>query len=238
MLGLDRVREEARGDLAIGALCTLNSISNNALVCGRYPVLRDTIVEIASEQVRNRATVGGNLCNASPAADMAPALMALGARLSVSGVKKNRKLALADFFLEPRKTALMPGEIVTDVLLPPCPEFSATVYLKHKRNAMDCSVVGVAVCLVLQDTQTCSEARVILGAVGPTPLDARRAADLLCGNRINQETIDLAADLATEEARPRDDIRASAWYRKKLVRILTVRAIQQAYAQVNTKLKK
>jgi carbon-monoxide dehydrogenase medium subunit len=236
-LGLDQVQEEPGGGLTIGALCTLNSISNNALVSEKYPVLPDTILEIASAQVRNRATLGGNLCNASPAADMAPPLLALGARISVIGVKGHRELALTDFFLEPGKTALLPGEILTEVLLPACPENSAAVYLKHKRNAMDCPGVGVAAYLVMQDLQICSEAKVILGAVGPTPLISKKAADLLKKSGISQEIVEQAADLAAEEAQPRDDVRASAWYRRRLVKVLTARAIQIACDRAKQKLK-
>ena len=236
-LGLDYVQEIPGGGVTIGALCTLNSISNNALVSEKYPVLSDTILEIASVQVRNRATIGGNLCNGSPAADMAPPLLALNARISLNGVKGHRELALTDFFLEPGKTVLLPGEILTEVLLPLCPENSAAVYLKHKRTSMDCPGVGVAVYLVMQDLQICSEAKVILGAVGPTPLVSKEAVDLLKQSRISQEIVRQAADLVTKEAQPRDDVRASVWYRKKLVKVLTARAIKIAYDRAKQNLK-
>jgi carbon-monoxide dehydrogenase medium subunit len=195
----------------------------------RYKVLAETIAEMASVQVRNRATIGGNLCNASPSADLAPPLSVLGARVLVAGVKGSRELALADFFLGPGKTALLPGEILTEVLLAPRRKNSGTVYLKHKRNAMDLALVGVAVSLVMEDLQTCSEANVVLGAVGPTPLSGRRAAEVLQQAKFSKETVDEAASLAAEEAQPINDMRASGWYRRRLVQVLTGRAIREAY---------
>jgi len=132
---------------------------------------------------------------------------------------------------------LLPGEILTEVLLPLCPENSAAVYLKHKRTSMDCPGVGVAVYLVMQDLQICSEAKVILGAVGPTPLVSKEAVDLLKQSRISQEIVRQAADLVTKEAQPRDDVRASVWYRKKLVKVLTARAIKIAYDRAKQNLK-
>lgn len=236
-LGMDQIQQEPSGGLTIGTLCTLNSILNNPKIRKKYPVLSETIVEIASEQVRNRATVGGNLCNASPAADMAPPLLALSARVSVTGVQGIRELALQEFFLGPGKMALLPGELLTSIFLPPCPDASAAVYIKHKRNAMDCSVVGIAAYLALQDFQTCSEVKVILGAVGPTPLSAKRAADLLSQTPITKELVEQAAELASEVALPRDDIRASAWYRTRLVKVLTARAIHAAYDRARHKIK-
>jgi carbon-monoxide dehydrogenase medium subunit len=236
-LGMDQIQQEPDGGLTIGPLCTLNSILNNVLIREKYPVLAETIVEIASEQVRNRATLGGNLCNASPAADMAPPLLALSARISVTGLQETRELALQEFFLGPKKAALLPGDLLTAIFLPKCPDASAAVYLKHKRNAMDCSVVGVAAYLVMQDFQTCSEINVILGAVGPTPLSAQKAIDLLYQTPITKELIDQAGELAAEEALPRDDVRASAWYRRRLVKVLTVRAIHAAYDRARQKIK-
>ena len=227
--GFDQMIPTPEGGLRIGALCTLNAILSSEIVCQRYAILAESIAELASVQVRNRATLGGNLCNASPAADMSPPLLGLGARLSIAGVDGFREMALADFFRGPGQTALVPGEVLTEIVLPRPAERSGGAYLKAKRNAMDLAVVGVAILLSMEDHERCAEARVYLGAVASTPLYARRASESLGGMPIEKGRIEKAAVLAVDEARPIDDVRASAWYRKRLIKVLTERAIQTAY---------
>jgi aerobic carbon-monoxide dehydrogenase medium subunit len=230
-LGMDQIQQDPNGDLVIGSLSTINCMLDNEIIREKYPALCEAAVDFGSEQVRNRATIGGNLCNGSPAADMALPLMALGARITVAGVQGTRELDLNGFFVGPGKTALLPGDLLTEIRLPACPDASAAVFLKHKRSAMDVAVVCVSAYLELQDVQTCSKINVVLGAVGPTPLSAGKATDILCRAPVTEDLIEQAADLAVEEALPIDDVRASAWYRRKLVKVLTFRAILAAYDQ-------
>jgi CO/xanthine dehydrogenase FAD-binding subunit len=226
-LGLNQIAKTVEGDLRIGALCTLNSVLENEIVRKQYPILIDSIAELASVQVRHRATLGGNLCNASPAADTASPLLALKATATLSGPQGTRKLPLAQFFQGPGQTCLLSGELLTEIVLPMPSERSGGVYLKMKRSAMDLALVGVAVFLVMENQEECSEGRIFLGAVAPIPLYAQRASETLRKTLLTKE-MGKAATLAAEEARPIDDVRATAWYRKKVVRVLTERAIQRA----------
>ncbi len=230
-LGFDEMTATPEGGLRIGALCTLNTVLSNKIVDQRYPILAESIAELASVQIRHRATLGGNLCNASPAADTAPPLLALDARVSIAGINGTREVLLADFFQGPGQTSLFPGEIVTEIVLPARPERSGGAYLKAKRTAMDLALVGVAVHLSVENDERCGEAKIFLGAVAPTPLFAPRASESLRKASMEKKTIGEVAALAAEEARPIDDVRASAWYRKRLIKVLTERAILTAYSR-------
>jgi aerobic carbon-monoxide dehydrogenase medium subunit len=234
-LGLTHIMRTPDGALRLGALCTLNSVLENNTVRELYPMLADSIAELASVQVRHRATLGGNLCNASPAADTALPLLALEAKLTLSGSQGTRELPLAEFFQGPGQTCLLPGELLTEIVLPNPPEGSGGAYLKMKRSAMDLALVAVAVFLVMEDRERCAEGRIFLGAVAPIPLYAQRASEALRKALLVTE-IGRVASLAAEEARPIDDVRATAWYRKKVIRVLAERAIQMAHRRAEEKI--
>jgi CO/xanthine dehydrogenase FAD-binding subunit len=234
-LGLDQIVKTAEGGLRIGALCTLNAVLENKIVREHYPVLAESIADLASVQVRHRATLGGNLCNASPAADAAPPLLALEAKAILSGPEGTREVVLDQFFQGPGQTCLLPAEVLAEIILPKPAERSGGAYLKMKRNAMDLALVGVAAFVVMEDQETSSEGRIVLGAVAPIPLCAQRASAALRKASLPKE-IGKAASLAVEEARPIDDVRASAWYRKKVVRVFTERAVQMAYRRATERL--
>jgi len=214
---------DEEGGLRIGALTPLREVQRSEVLHRRYPAVAHAARVLASEQIRSVATIGGNLCNASPAADMPPPLLVHDAEVRLVSLHGERTLPLAEFFTGPGQTVLRPGELLREVVLPP-PRGEA-VYLKlTPRAAMDIAVVGVAVCLAVRDG-VCEHIRIALGAVAPIPLRARRAEAVLQGQALTAERIAQAAEAAADECSPIDDVRASAWYRRRMVQVLTRRAL-------------
>lgn len=215
--------------LRIGAVTTLRDILESPFVRERYPILTDAVSVMASTQIRNMATMVGNLCNAAPSADSAPPLIALQAKLKVVDRKKERVIPVEDFFVGPGETVLAPSELVKEIVIPPPAIPGAGIYLKHQlRSEMDLAVVGVGVYLTLDAEKTmCKEARIALGAVAPIPMRARKAEAVLKGNILDNDLIETAARTASEESKPIDDIRSSAEHRKTIVRVLTKKAIHE-----------
>lgn len=217
---------DAANGLKLGALTTLRELARSPIVFEHYPVLARTAHIMASEQIRSLATVGGNLCNAAPSADLAPPLIALDASVSLIGPAGERRLSLENFFTGPGKSVLQPGELLKEITLPP--PVGKTVYLKHSPRAyMDIAVVGVAVRIQMEgDRFACREARVVLGAVAPVPLRARQSEEILAGQALTEERILQAAKTAAQECSPIDDVRGAAWYRRRMVEVLVKRGIQ------------
>lgn len=214
--------------LRIGALTTLHEIETSAQVIRDCPALGYAAGCVGSLQVRNRGTIGGNLANASPAADTAPMLLALDAEVELMSVRGSRVLPIDSFFRGPGETALGPAELLARIIVPLQPPGTRAQYLKlGPRRAMDIAVVGVAVSLTMQDG-ICERARVALGAVGPTPLRARSAEAVLTGKTVDDALAIQAAEAAVADCSPIDDVRASAWYRREMVRVLVRRAIRLA----------
>jgi carbon-monoxide dehydrogenase medium subunit len=225
--GIDRLSFDPQGGLRIGALVTAREIETSEVVQEKYPSLLQAVRELGSIQVRNRATIIGNVCRASPSADTLPPLIADGAVVSIHGAGGTRRVLLEEFFTGPGKTVLKPEELVTDITVPAPAPGTGKVYLKHgRRKAMELATVGVAVSLNDPDV------RIVLGAVAPTPIRARKAEDLLRGRKWNGELVKRAAQAAAEEARPIGNVRASAEYRREMVAVLTRRALQRALDSV------
>ncbi|MCL4302503.1 MAG: xanthine dehydrogenase family protein subunit M [Anaerolineae bacterium] len=219
--------DEVEG-LRIGALVTVRRIETSPLVQAKYAGLAQAARDLASIQVRCRATVAGNICRASPSADTLPPLIADGAAVQVFGPQGERAILLEEFFTGPGKTVMARDEVLTEITLPPPPSHTGKVYLKHgRRKAMELATVSVAVTLTLAG-EVCQEIRIALGAVAPTPLRARQAEAVLRGRVIDDAAISAAAQAAQAESRPISDIRSSAEYRREMVRVLTTRAVQQA----------
>jgi carbon-monoxide dehydrogenase medium subunit len=216
--------------VTIGGLATIESIETSAVIRKNFPVLADAAGALGSSQVRHRATLGGNLCHASPAAEMVPSLIAFGARAGIIGSERERWIPLEEFFVSPGETALRKTELLTSVRVPPILPRTGCAYLKHSiRKAMDPGIVNVAVLLTLDAAEEkCLEARIVLGAVAPTVMRARKAEARLRGREITPAVIAEAARSASEEARPITDVRASAEYRREMVEAITAKCIEQA----------
>jgi carbon-monoxide dehydrogenase medium subunit len=209
--------------LHIGALATARELETSPIVQEKYRSLAQSLRELGSIQVRHRATIIGNVCRASPSADTIPPLIADGASLRIRGSGGERVVMLEDFFLGPGKTVLKPGDVVTEIVVPPPPPGTGKIYLKHgRRKAMELATVGVAVTHIPG-----VETRIVLGAVAPTPIRARQAEDLLRGKRLTDELIERAAQAAVAQSRPISNVRASAEYRREMVGVLTRRALEQ-----------
>jgi carbon-monoxide dehydrogenase medium subunit len=215
--------------LSLGALTTAEDIRLSPIVREHAPGLADAAATIASVQIRNLATIGGNVCNASPAADLTPILIALDAAARIAGPEGERRVSLDEFFTGPGTTRLKPGELLISIEAP-LPTAPA-LYLKHApRAAMDIAVVGVGLS-ARTNGGACVDARIVLGAVAPTPLRARRAEAELIGQSLAAGRIRRAAQVAADEARPIDDVRGSAWYRRRMVEVLTRRGLAQLISE-------
>jgi CO/xanthine dehydrogenase FAD-binding subunit len=214
--------------LSIGASATLGEVAAHPDIRRRYPAVAYAAGETANVQVRNLGTVGGNLCNAAPSADNAPTLMALGAEMILAGLQGERRVALDQFFRGPGQTVLTPGEILTAIQVPPMPPHSGAAY-QHvsARGRVDISAVCVGAAAVFTG-ETCQEIRIVLGAVGPTPLRALQTESLVRGKPFTAELIGQAGEQAADESRPITDVRASADYRQQMVGVLTRRALLEA----------
>ena len=227
--GLSEVRR-ARGGITIGALTLVTDLLHDPVIAGTYPLLSEVAEHFASVQIRNLATIGGNLCNAAPSADLALPLLVFDARLQVHGPAGVREFDIADFFINVNKTALRRGEILTSIILPrPRPRSGAAHAKLGVRQAMDLAFVGVAVALQLAPGKKKSaSARIALGSVAPIPMRARTAELILEGNPLTNDLISQAAAAAAEESRPVSDLRASAEYRRDMTEVLTRRALREA----------
>ena len=224
--GLDYIRAE--GDkLVIGATTSHSGIVRSALVWEKAPLLAEATKHIGSPAIRNMGTVGGNLVNASPAADTGTALLALGARLKLVSANGERDVAVEEFFTGPGETVLESSELLQEVVIPSQNADSKWAWYKlGKRKADICSVISVAIALQM-DGGICSRARIALGAVAPTPLLAKRAGGLLEGKQLDGVLIEKAAKAASEETAPIDDVRATAWYRRRVSETLVKRLLGQ-----------
>ncbi len=228
--GLGNIEFGEKDGLRIGALATMNEIVSSSVIREQFSILSQAAQTIGSMQVRNRGTIGGNLCNASPSSDTAPALLALGARVKIAGERDERTIALEEFFMGPGQTVLQPGEILTEVLISPPVPHTAGAYLKLGiRKAMEIALVSVGVVLSLDKIRgICKEIKIALGAVAPTPIRSKKAEAVMKGRPLVDEWITQAAQRASEEARPISDLRGSAEYRREMVKVLVQRAIDEA----------
>ena len=226
-LDLDYISKDKDG-IKIGAGTRLHEIETSPLLSSEpYKVVADAAGMVATPTVRNMATIGGNLCNASPAADLPPALLVLDAAAMIAGPNGTRTLPLVYFFKDVNKTALDSGELLVEIHIPPMPTYSAAAFqkLRHHQSSVDVAIVNAAVRLDRADVH-CRDARIALGAVASTPIRAPKAEVPFKGQQVDAELIRKSAETASEQAKPIDDIRASAGYRKKMVAVLVKRALE------------
>lgn len=240
IIGLRRIPELAElvcditTGLRIGAMVRLADVGDHPGVRALYPAVAEAAATIGTPQIRNMGTVIGNLCNAAPSADSAPALLALDAVVHVAGPTGRRSLRLAEFFRGPGATGLGPAEIVTALEVPPpAPRSGLSYQHMSQRGRVDISAVGVAASVTLADDGSCKQVRIVLGGVGPTPLQVPSAETLLEGAALDAEVINNAAAVAADAARPISDVRASAGYRLRMVRVLVARALAEAMARAS-----
>jgi len=225
--GMDYITYDENEGLRIGALATIQSLKNSVAVKRHCSILAQAAGVESSVQIRNIATLGGNIANASPAADAPLALITLGASVLIAHSEGQREVLLEDFFTGPGKTVLQQGEIIGEIRVPPMPPRTGGAYLKHAVRRTDIAIVSCAVVLTLVD-DLCNDVRIGLGSVGPTAFRARKAEELLKGKKITEDVADAAAQTAVDESQPIDDIRGYAEYRAKTVRAITRQAILQA----------
>ena len=231
LTGLDYIDYEEKQVLKIGAMTTIRSLERSPIRRQGYSLIYEAAKQLASITVRNRATLGGNLCNASPAADMAPGLIALSASAKIVGPDRERIVLLEDFFTGPGTTVLESGELLVEIQVPvPEPRTGGT-YLKHTiRGSMDLAIVGAAAVIRLEpDMETCKDINLSLGAVAPTPIRLRRVEDMMKGKKIHEDLIIDSASLAVEESHPISDVRSSAEYRREMINVFTRKAVRQAF---------
>lgn len=212
--------------LIIGARATLATIETDPIIYQLFPVLSHTAANMASPQVRNSATIGGNLCNASPAGDMAPPLLVLDAEVKLTSLSGSRVVPLVDFFKGPEITVMKKGEILEAVLVPLSSSKMTAIYKKcARREEMDITTVGVAIAGRCLGDATFESVKIAYGAVGPVPFRAFELEDMLQGKKINDTVIEEVSNRAGEIISPISDIRSSEDYRKTLVRVYTKRLL-------------
>lgn len=233
--GMRDVRETAQG-FSIGAAVPCAALGENAALRRAWPGVVEAANLIGSKQVQGRCTIVGNLCNASPAADSVPALVAAGAMAVVSGPGGTRTLQVEAIPTAPGKTSLAKGEIVREILLEKRPTGAGDAYLRFiPRTEMDIAVVSAGVNLTLDERGQVASARVALGAVAPTVLLVEEAASVLVGSRLDGETLDRLARACSDACRPIDDKRGTVAFRRKVAGVLARRAAAIAYARAGGK---
>jgi carbon-monoxide dehydrogenase medium subunit len=234
LISLGRIEEltgievNADGALQIGAMATINSVARHEGIAELFPGINDAAMSLAAEQVRNQATVAGNLCMAVPSADMAPILLAHGAVMQVVSPTGERMIPLREFFVGPRQTVLDPADVVVMIHVPASAPGSADASLRQGGRASLSLPIAAAAAVMVMDGPMCREAAVALGAVAPTPILAEAAGRAVAGRELTLELLVEAGDQAAKETLPIDDLRATKEYRVELVKVLTGRVLAAA----------
>lgn len=221
---LNSIEEDKAGNLNIGAFTTVREIEKSDLIASKYPFFQKSAAMLGSVQIRNRATIGGNLCNASPCANLALPLLALDAEVLLEKKGGSRKISINDFFISNGITAKADDEMLTHIFIPK--NDGKGVFIFHsKRRAMDIAVVAVCINLLKDDDNKITDIRIALGSVAPIPMRAKKAEEMIRGNVLNDKLIVESAQCASDESNPIDDARASAWYRREMVKSLVARGL-------------
>jgi len=219
-----KIARDGKG-FSIGAAVSSAQMSENAALVKAWPGVVEAAALIGSTQIQGRATIAGNLCNASPAADSVPAMVAAGARALIRGPKGKRKVAVEKFCKGPGKTILKKGELIEAILLPAKPTRTGDAYLRFiPRTEMDIAVVGAGVCVTLDSKGVCTAARVSLGAIAPTVLLVAKAARALVGTTLDDAALDALAAACSAAAKPIDDKRGTKEFRIHVAGVLARRA--------------
>ncbi len=259
LISLRNIKELIRKEeLTIGAGVTHREIQQDDAIRKRFSALHDAVCRLGSTQIRNVATIGGNICNAAPSADTACPLLVLDAEAVLVGGGGMRRIPLDDFFVAPGKTLLQKGEILKEFSLPGLTGNTGSAYIKHtRRNAMDLPIIGIGarvtvnkndlrcsdiICATARSSELlthfadeelrCEDIRIAMGVVAPRPIRAKAAEAFFKGRVISGETVARAAEIAASEASPRDSVRGEAWYRGEMVKVLVQRAIMKSIDRV------
>jgi carbon-monoxide dehydrogenase medium subunit len=222
---LRQIKETAEGDIFVGAMVRHADVAQSSLVSRHFPALAKASHWVGSPSIRSLATLGGNVCNASPSADTAPPLLAYDARVIIESPSGEKVFDLEDFFTGPSTNILKRGEILKGFLLRPKSGWVADYEKLGLRKAMEIAIVNVCVAMAMDKHKRCSGSRIALGAVAPTPIRAKNAESILKDERVTPELIQKCAEAAAEETKPISDIRASADYRKKMVCFLVKKMV-------------
>lgn len=231
-ISLDDIRHED-GEMRLGAFVSLSQVLESGAINTMYPALCDSCREFAGPPIRNRGTLGGNIVNASPAADLVPPLIAYDAMIVLSSTGGDRVLPLAAFFTGPGQNVMQPEEILTEIRLPELPPSSAATFIKlGQRRSMAISQVNLTTRLSTDASGAVSDARIALGAVAPTPLRATAAEAIIAGKPMSEESLRAAARQAREEVTPISDVRASQSYRLAMTEVLVRRALFATWGEL------
>ena len=222
---LRQIEKTAEGDLFVGAMVRHAEVAQSPVVNQYFPALAKASHWVGSPSIRSLATIGGNICNASPSADTAPPLLAYEAKTIIVSPSGEKAIDIEDFFTGPSTNVLKRGEILKGFLLRPKSGWAADYEKLGLRKAMEIAIVNVCVAMAVGEHKDCSGIRIALGAVAPTPIRAKKAESILKDKRVTPELIQKCAEVAVEETKPISDIRASADYRKKMVHFLVKKMV-------------
>jgi carbon-monoxide dehydrogenase medium subunit len=228
---LDYIQFDAKAGLKIGATTTHHTIETSDVIKKNYPILVAMENKLASIQVRNWGTIGGNLAHADPSGDPCPVLMALNANIKVGSAQGERTMALEDFSVDFFETALEEGEVVLEVQVPTLEAKTGAAYQKFNLLESDQGMVAVAAAVTLNGGGTCKDARVVLGNAGPKPIRVKKIEELLIGKAYNEKLFAEAGAIASQDCEPVSDIHASEEHRRHLLGVLTKRMLKQAWEQ-------
>lgn len=229
---LSTISFDEHSGLVIGSAAKMDELLRMAVVKKRYRALWSATETVGARQILAMGSVGGNICNASPAADTPPALVAFDAEVRLSSAIESRSLPLRNFILGNRNTALRNGEYLESITLAPPPHNSGSAYHHFRvRGGMEIAMVSVAVNLQIDpETKSVTDSRIVLGVVAPTPIRARDAEEMIAGKVPCEELLTVAAEECAKASKPIDDFRASAEYRREMVKVLFERAFNEAYS--------
>lgn len=225
--GIDRLKEYD-GGLRIGTGCNFHQIENARSVKEGYTALYEAARSVSSRQIKNMGTIGGNLCNASPASDCAPALLVLGARAEIKGRGEVRQISLEELFIGPGETSLAANEILKEITIPPLGFHTGSAFLKIGRVSADLAKINVAV-FVRRAGQVCKECRIALGSVAKTSLRAKGAESMLRGEQYTDSLLETVSQRVSEEIAPISDVRSTQEYRREVSKVLIKKALERAW---------
>jgi len=246
------------GSLSIGPMVTHRMIEKSELIKKDFSALADAVGWLGSIQIRNVATIGGNICTAAPSADTATPLLVLGTQVKMKSLKEERTVPIEEFFKGPGETVLKSGEMIKELIIPkPLPNTGSAYHKLQRRLALDLPILGVSVLLSLdknkvtcsdilcttspissilhkmeEDQIVCKEVRIALGVAAPTPIRTVKAEAILRGKNLSDELLEEAAETAAKEAQPRDSIRGEAWYRRDMIKVLVKRMAMKSIERV------